>query len=203
MPRTRRESTGGLFCHVLNRGNGRAQVFHDEADYQGFMNLMAKASRRASMRVAAWCLMPNHFHFVLWPRADGDLSRFMHWLMTSHVGRYHRKYGGSGHVWQGRYKSFALQGLREGSQPRRAEWAGDSLWLVLRYVERNALRAGLVVRAESWRWSSAYWWAHPSGASPIAIALPERPANWLEVVNTPLTDSELAAARRSVGGLSP
>jgi putative transposase len=77
--------------------------------------------------------MPNHFHLVLWPRGDGDLSRWMQWLLTSHVRRYHRHYGGSGHVWQGRFKAFPVQKDRH-------------LLIALRYVERNPVRAGLVER---------------------------------------------------------
>ena len=94
------------------------------------------------MRLLAWCLMPNHFHLVLWPHGDGDLSRWMQWLLTSHVRRYHRHYHGSGHVWQGRFKAFPIE-------------EDEHLWTVLRYVERNALRANLVRRAEDWPWSSA------------------------------------------------
>ena len=61
------------------------------------------------MRILAYCLMPNHFHLALWPREDGDLSRWMHWLMTTHVRRYLGRYRSSGHVWQGRFKAFPTQ----------------------------------------------------------------------------------------------
>ena len=77
MPRLMREETGGLYCHVLNRGNGRARVFHDDVDYAGFIELLSAACDRVAMRVAAVCLMPNHFHLVVRPRADGDLGRWM------------------------------------------------------------------------------------------------------------------------------
>jgi len=82
------------------------------------------------MRVLAYCLMPNHFHLALWPQADGDLSRWMQWVLTAHVRRYHRHYGSSGHVWQGRFKAFPIQ-------------ADGHLLTVLRYIERNPVRAGL------------------------------------------------------------
>ena len=58
---------------------------------------------RIPMRIVGGCLMPNHFHLVLWPREDGDLSTFMQWLLTSHVRRHHRRYATDGHVWQGRF----------------------------------------------------------------------------------------------------
>src|SRR5271165_906685 len=88
-----------------------------------------------------WLGMTNHFHLVLWPRADGDLSRWMHWLLTTHVRRYLRHYRHSGHVWQARFKAFPIQ-------------QDEHFLTVVRYVERNPLRAGLVERAQDWRWSS-------------------------------------------------
>ena len=117
---------GGVCYHVLNRGNGRAEVFHKKEDYIAFLDLMVQAQDRLPMRLLAWCLIPNHFHLVLWPHEDGDLSRWMQWLLTSHVRRYHRHYHGSGHVWQGRFKAFPIE-------------EDEHLWTVLRYVERNAL----------------------------------------------------------------
>jgi len=173
MPRTQREETGGLYCHVLNRGNGRAEVFHDEGDYAGFLELLSLACERVAMRVAAVCLMPNHFHLVVRPRGDGDLGRWMQWLMTSHVRRYHRRYGTSGHVWQGRYKSFVVQHRRPSAAARASGVVSvaDPLWTVVRYVERNPLRAGLVGRAEDWPWSSLAWWMK-RGLAPSAVPVP-------------------------------
>ena len=98
MPRTARACTAGYTYHVLNRGNARAEVFHQADDYDAFVEMMAEASLRTPMRILAYCLMPNHFHLALWPREDGDLSRWMHWLMTTHVRRYLRHYHSSGHV---------------------------------------------------------------------------------------------------------
>src|SRR4029079_13972098 len=130
--------------HVLNRGNGRACVFHKPGDYEAFVGLFERACERLPMRLLAYCLMPNHFHLVLWPRQDSDLGRFMQWLLTAHVRRYHRHYHGSGHVWQGRYKAFPIE-------------QDEHLLTVLRYVERNPLRAKLVERAENWASSGLSW----------------------------------------------
>src|SRR6266511_1948634 len=141
MPRTARASAGGYCYHILNRGNGRAAVFHKDEDYRAFVRLIAEAFRRRPMRVLAYCLMPNHFHLALWPFGDGDLSTWMQWLLTAHVRRYHRHYHSSGLVWQGRFKAFPIQ-------------EDAHLLSVLRYIERNPLRAGLVARAEDWGWSS-------------------------------------------------
>src|SRR4051794_1699226 len=106
MPRTARASAANYCYHVLNRGNQRARVFHKEGDYRAFVGLIGEAGLKVPMRVLGWCVMPNHFHLVVWPRGDGDLGRWMHWLLTAHVRRYLRHYHSSGHVWQGRFKAF-------------------------------------------------------------------------------------------------
>jgi putative transposase len=114
--------------------------------------------------------MPNHFHLALWPRADGDLSDYMMWLLTAHVRRYYRHYHSSGNVYQGRFRSFPIQ-------------EDDHLLSVLRYIERNPVRAGLVERPQDWRWSSATsaWVGMPMlDTGPVP-----RPLEWLEHVNTP------------------
>ena len=192
---------GGLCCHVLNRGNGRAEVFHDDGDYAGFVELLALACGRTPMRVLAWCLMPNHFHLVLWPRADEDLAAWMQWLMTSHVRRHHRRHGTSGHVWQGRFKSFPIQRRRLSAGQRAAGVieGENPLWAVLRYVERNPLRANLVSRAEDWPWTSLSW-VSGSSAAPAWVSRSwlARPAGWLAWVNAAESAEELGALRRSV-----
>lgn len=88
MPRTARATPGGLCYHALNRGNGRARVFHDPADYDALVRLLARATARFAVRLVGYCLMPNHFHLVAWPEGDRDLSAFMHWLLTTHARRY-------------------------------------------------------------------------------------------------------------------
>jgi putative transposase len=186
---------------VVNRGNGRQTVFHDEDDYASLLELIGKACERTPMRVAGLCLMPNHFHLIVRPSGDGDLSRWMQWLMTSHVRRHHRRYGTSGHVWQGRFKSFPIQQRRLS----RADKASGTVKLpnpvlqVLRYVERNPVRAGMVTSAERWPWSSVSWWAGQTDAPEWwqAEAI-WRPDNWLEWVNRPQTEKELAALRRCI-----
>src|SRR5271157_1892515 len=131
-----------LLCyHVLNRGNYRASVFHKDGDFDAFVDLLAEAKLRNPMRILAYCVLPNHFHLALWPLGDGDLGRWMHWLLTAHVRRYQRHYRSTGHVWQGRFKAFLIQ-------------EDEHLLVVPRYIERNPLRAGLVERAEDWSWSS-------------------------------------------------
>src|SRR3989442_8959181 len=141
MGRPLRPAAANLIFHVLNRANGRLRLFDDEEDYAAFERVLTQACERVPMRLLAYCVMPNHWHLVLWPRGEGDLSRFMSWLTLTHTQRWHAFHQsvGTGHLYQGRFKSFVVQ-------------ADDHLLTVCRYVERNALRAKLVERAEDWRW---------------------------------------------------
>jgi putative transposase len=185
MPRTARASAGNVVYHVINRGNARTEVFHKPDDFLAFEALLGLACERLPMRVLGYCLMPNHFHLVLHPRRDGDLSRFMQWLLTSHVRRYHRHYQSCGHVWQGRFKAFPIQ-------------VDEHLLTVLRYVERNPLRANLVTRAESWRWSSLHWLGKRAAPDWLSDWPVTRPRNWRAVVQQPHSQDELNALRLSV-----
>jgi putative transposase len=191
MPRTARASVGGICYHVLSRGNNRQQVFRKEEDYAAFLKAMAHACVEVPMRVLAYCIMPNHFHLVLWPENDGDLSRWMHWLLNTHVRRYHKHYQSSGHIWQGRFKAFPIE-------------QDQHLLTVLRYAERNPLRAKLVRRAETWKWSSArHWQTADERPSYLVLGPTPRPVNWLEWLHEPLTPAELEAVRRSVNRGAP
>ncbi len=175
--------------HVLNRGVGRQKLFDKPADYSAFEDVLAETLAKQPMRICSYCLMPNHWHLVLWPENDGDLAAFMQRLTVTHVTRWqkHRRRVGEGHVYQGRFKSFPVE-------------EDDYFYQVLRYVERNALRANLVPRAEDWQWSSL--WRREFGSAEqrrLLSAWPmSRPRQWLTLVNTPQTDAELAALRRSV-----
>jgi REP element-mobilizing transposase RayT len=134
-----------MWYHVVNRGNRREPVFHKPGDYDVFVEAMTDAGTRVRIDLLGYCLMPNHFHLIVRTDRDGDLGRWMQWLLTAHARRYHRQYGTTGHVWQGRFKAFPVE-------------EDDHLVTVLRYVERNALRAELVSRAEDWKWSSLPRW---------------------------------------------
>jgi putative transposase len=180
MPRGARDALGGYCYHVLNRGNGRRTVFRKAGDYAAFLQLLRQAGERVDVRLLAYCLMPNHFHLALWPRRDGDLSAYMMWLTTAHVRRYHQHYHSSGHVWQGRFRSFPIQ-------------EDDHLLTVLRYIERNPVRAGLVERAEAWLWSSAATGGENRPTLEPGPVL--RPADWLRHVNEPQTEAEVERLR--------
>jgi putative transposase len=195
MPRTSRVAPGGTVFHVLNRGNGRLTLFRKPQDYLAFERVLVEAHRRVPIRLLDWCVMPNHWHMVLWPRRDGELSEFLRWLTLTHAQRWKAAHGavGHGHLYQGRFKSFAVE-------------ADDPLSTVLRYVERNPVRAGLTRRAERWRWGSCHVRAAGlpglSGLAELAALLSqwpiERRRDWLEWVNAPQTDAEEQAVRLSL-----
>lgn len=188
MPRTARALVGGFCYHGINRGNARAAVFRKPEDDAAFRDLLQEAAARARMRVLAYCLMPNHFHLALWPRADGALSLFMQWLLTAHVRRYHRHYQSSGHVWQGRFKAFPIQ-------------QDAHLLTVLRYIEGNPVRARLVARAEDWLWSSARErGAQATWLQPVPVAGPK---DWLGGVNAPMTEAEVEALQHNANRGTP
>lgn len=169
---------------MINRGNNRRTVFQKRGDYLAFLRFMRDTQDRVPMRILAYCLMPNHFHMVLWPESVSALSAYMRCLMNAHVRNYHQHYGtcGQGHVWQGRFKNFPIS-------------ADDHLLRVLRYVEANAVRANLVRRAEDWSWGSlgsATVDAPQLTQSPVS-----RPADWLDYVNA-AAGNDLQALRQSV-----
>ena len=161
-------------------------MFEKEGDYRAFEDMVAEVQERVPMRILAWCFMPNHWHLVLWPRGDGDLSEYLRRLTLTHAQRWHahRRTAGSGHLYQGRFKSFIVQD-------------DGHLLTVCRYVEANALRGKLVERAESWRWGSLWRACRPRpdvGPRVEEWPLP-RPGAWVTYVNECAPPSELAAVR--------
>jgi len=194
MGRPLRVAAGGFIYHAVNRANGRTRIFAKDEDYQAFERILAEAVERTGTRLLAYCLMPNHWHLVVWPREDGELSRFLGWLTLTHTQRYHanRHTAGTGHLYQGRFKSFPVE-----DDPH--------YYTVARYVERNALRAGLVERAEDWRWGSLHRWLRGTDEEKALLApwpCVRRP-NWVAHVNAALTAKELAAVRHCVQRGSP
>ena len=194
MPRTPRADEAGGLYHALNRGNSRAAIFRKEADYEAFERILSEGLARYPVQLFCYQLMPNHWHLVLRPSQDGEMSRFLRWVTATHTMRYHAHYhtSGTGHVYQGRFKSFPIQ--------------DDAHFLtVCRYVERNALRAELTARAEDWRWGSLWRWQQSVEPVPALLSpwpIPRSP-QWLARVNEPLTDRELIALRRSAQRGSP
>jgi putative transposase len=182
MPRKPRNAPGGLVYHVLNRAAGRIMLFRNDADYLAFERVLLDAHERQPVEIFSYCTMPNHWHLVLRPRRDGDLTDFCRRLAHTHAMRWRVAHHtvGYGPLYQGRFKSFPIQ-------------CDHHLLTVLRYVERNARTANLVSRAADWRWCSLAARANPR--DPLNAILSDwpvgRPRDWARIVDAPLTGKEL------------
>ena len=177
MPRCARVDVGGEVYHVLNRANGRMTIFENDSDYRLFETLLYDTQELTGMRLLAYVIMPNHFHLALYPQHDGDLGEFMQRLTNSHTRKVHAltETNGSGHLYQGRYKSFLVD-------------SDTYLLTLLKYIERNPARARLADDPASWRWSSA--WCREKGNSKQQAILAEPPTplpsdyrTWLRTVD--------------------
>ena len=119
--------------HVLNRSVGKRHLFGKDADFEAFQRVLIQAHQRHPIRILSYCVLSNHWHFAVWPDADGQVTAFFRWLAHTHAMRWrvaHRTVG-YGHLYQGRFQSFPVQ-------------SDEHLLTVLRYIERNAVGAGLV-----------------------------------------------------------
>jgi len=189
MARRSRVTPGGLVYHVLNRSVGKMVLFRHESDFEAFERIIHEAHERHPIRILCYCVMSNHWHFVVWPQEDGQVTRFFRWLAHTHAMRWrvsHRTVG-YGHLYQGRFKSFPVE-------------RDEHLLTLCRYVERNPLAAEMVKRAEQWRWSSLWVRCHGNAKQKsILSAWPlDRPRQWTEHVNRPLNGGELEAVKTSL-----
>ena len=144
MPRSTRFSPPDSVHHVFNRGNERRIIFENAHEYAEFLRLVVWAKSKVRLRIIAYCIMPNHWHFVVWPEEADSIQRFFHRLCTTHAIKRRRETNtvGYGHVYQGRYHAFRILSQRY-------------LFNAMRYVEGNAYRSGLAPAPEAWPWSSA------------------------------------------------
>jgi putative transposase len=172
MPRSRRNRAPGHVHHVVNRANRRKIIFHKPADYAAFLDVLGEAVARFGMRLVAFCIMRNHWHLVLWPDEKVSISEFMHWLTSTHVRRYHMHYEltGTGHLYQARYRNDVCRDDR-------------GVLAVMRYVEGNPLAAGLVRRAEDYKWSSLRIRVDGDEGQLLSDGPIELPSNWTTFVN--------------------
>ena len=194
MPRINRVDVGNIVYHVLNRANARITIFATSEDFQLFENVLKEGKEKFNMRILSYCIMPNHWHLILYPRYDGHLRQFMGWVSMTHTQRRHslHKSTGSGHLYQGRYKSFPVE-------------TNEYLLQLFRYVERNALKAKLIKRAEQWQWSSL--WRREYGNKDQKVLLSEwpieTPDDYLELVNNPQTVAETESLRYCINKSKP
>lgn len=190
MPRIARGLADNHIYHVLNRGNNKQPIFLKRQDYEAFSILIEEAKKLYPIKLLAYCLMPNHFHMIVMPVLAEHLSKWMQWLMTSHVRRYNKHYNAVGHVWQGRFKSFIIQN-------------NGYLINAMRYVEANPVRAGLVGTAKDWAWSS-----HKETIGKIKPCLVDKapitlPADWGRYVDQNMGDKDLKELRNCIQRQSP
>lgn len=189
MPRQARVDVGDEIYHVINRSNGRVKIFHNDSDYRHFESLLREAKELTNMRILAYCIMPNHWHLILYPRNDNNLSEFMRWLTTTHVRQVRAKTNsiGHGHLYQGAYKSFIVEAEKYFVQ-------------LIRYIEQNPLRAKMVKRAQDWEWSSLY--VREKGEinqKKILDSLPVNlPVNYIKTINEMYNEDVLESIRYSV-----
>ena len=173
MSRARRQSPGGIVYHVLNRANGKQDIFRGFSDFKVFEKILAEGLKKIPMRLTGYCLMSNHWHLLLWPYNDGDLSMFIHWITMTHSQRWHSIHNtsGTGHLYQGRFKSFPIQ--------------NESYYLTaLRYIESNPFRANLVKSSSDWTWSSlAIRRGIAKDGLEISTGPVELPDNWFGLVD--------------------
>jgi putative transposase len=157
---------------VFNRGSRKGPLFECGDDYTLFIRLLDEARSLHPMRILAYCLMPNHWHLLLWPEHDEDLSNYMHWLTGTHGRRWRRATAteGQGAVYQSRFSAV----------PIMDSW---HLLIAWRYIERNPVAASLCVRAEDWPWSSAGRCAADNQRLHVDQPPFPLPSNWLEILN--------------------
>lgn len=187
MGRQTRNLLNGGFYHCINRGVGKRTLFHDKRDYEVFLYLMRRCLKGRSIRVASYCLMPNHWHIVLAADVGADMSKFFAIFLNSHTKHYHARYDtiGQGPIYQGRFKSIAVK--------------DRNLVAVCRYVERNATAARLVGKAVEWPWSSHRYWIDDQRASAgLCLERPfyYSPDEWRELVDTAMTATEIDKVKR-------
>lgn len=141
MARLARAIFPGIAHHVTQRGNGRAQTFFDDGDYALYRSLLREHCAAASVAVWAWCLMPNHVHLALVPSDPDGIRRALSRVHRIYAGHVHARLRRTGHFWQGRFGCVAMD--------------DEHVRAAFRYIALNPVRAGLVARAQDWRWSSA------------------------------------------------
>ena len=158
--------------HVCNRGSRKGVIAETYEEYCEVLALIERARAKIGMRIIAYNILNNHFHLLLWPVGDSDLSRFMKAFEQTHAQRFHRRRGtrGCGAVYQSRFVNRMIRDER-------------GYFGALRYVEANARRHGAIDKAEEWPWCSA-WRGDPVGPT---VALEDgpipRPENWIGILN--------------------
>ncbi len=187
MPRRYRSVLPGFPHHVIQRGNRRQQVFFSDKDRQFYLAVLRKSCEKYAVKVLAYCLMDNHVHLVLVPSTWDSLAKAVGLTHKTYTKKINKREEWRGYLWQGRFLSFIL---------------GESyFWTVMRYVELNPVRAGLVCRAEDFYWSSAR--AHLGlGKSKVLDEIKLLP-DWHGILQANVSSEELRRIRLSCSSGKP
>lgn len=194
MGRPPRNSQGGYVYHIVGRGLRPKPMFRADADYQEFETVLAQAVQRFEPRLLAYCVLPKHWHLVLTPRKDGDLSKLMAWVTITHSARWHTKprRAGTGGLYERRFRSFPVQD-------------DVALLCILRFVESHAKRSGLVKAVHDWQWSSAARRTKVSASdAPVLSSLPVvLPSDWADQLHLEMVPETLERIKHCIERSSP
>ena len=181
MPRRRRYSHTRLYYHVINQSAAKSTLFATPRDYREFLAILREGLTRHRVPIVAYAVLPNHWYLVLGPTGTGSLSRLLDWVGTTHAVRVRlrRKTLGEGAVYQGRFKAHPIE-------------APGSLIRICRFVESNALTAGLVRRAQDWPWGSLADRVRSSPSLQLSGSAFLASEAWVEHVNGVVTEQELS-----------
>ena len=182
MARRPRRSTSAPFFHVINRSVRRVPIFNRPTDYRAFLLVLQQGLNRYGVRLLAYSVLSNHWHMVVGPPDTETLSRFVRWVTATHAIRWHRRHRtvGQGPLYKGRFLAIPIE-------------HSGTLVHVCRYVERNALSAGLVKRAQDWPWCSLAERLRTESLVGLTTTPFLTSAVWIDHVNAPLSPRDLVA----------
>jgi len=188
MARRPRPNVSDAFFHVTNRSQRRATIFARPTDYRAFLTVLGEGMDYCPVRLLSYCILANHWHLVLGPTDSGSLSRLLQWVSATHAIRWNRvhKCVGTGGLYQGRFHARLIE-------------SGGELVSVCRYVERNALSANLVRRAQDWPWCSLTERLRPTARVHLVTSPFLASDAWVEHVNSVLTPREEIARKMRRG----
>ncbi len=187
-----------LVYHILNRGNNRQTIFLENQDFLHYLEILERYKNKYHFKIFAYCIMSNHIHLVLRTSSDGTISDIMKAITIAHTRHYHYKYDTSGHVWQGRFRSPIVS-------------TDQYLLTLMRYIEQNPVRAGIVDHPGKYPFSS--YAANTLIKKDSLVDMEENPSflglgntmdqridQYLRIVSSPIKEEELNLIRRSLGG---
>lgn len=182
MPRIARIVAEGYPHHIIQRGNNRQAVFFDNEDRRLYLGLLKKYSKECGSRLHAFCLMDNHIHILATPQQSDSLARTMQKLSLRFTQHVNKKYRRTGRLWECRFHSSLID-------------AENYLWAVCRYIERNPVRAKIVINPSQYKWSSANN-AHKNDIVESVWDEVQK-QEYIDYLNRPDDDSQVQAIRKN------